>query len=67
MALEAALAAWVHGVLDGANRFGMLYVQRGWREQAHAELSAAITMYQAMDMTLWLLQAEATLAQVEAR
>jgi hypothetical protein len=46
---------------------GVLYVQRGRREQAHAELSAAITMYQAMDMTLWLLQAEATLAQVEAR
>ena len=33
-------------------------------EQAHAELSAAIELYRAMEMTFWLPQAEATLAQV---
>ncbi len=32
--------------------------------QAHAELSAAIDLYRAMDMTFWLPQAEAALAQV---
>ena len=37
------------------------------REQARAELSIAIELYQAMDMTFWLPQAEAALAQVEGR
>ena len=36
----------------------------GQQEQAGAELSAAITLYRAMDMTFWLPQAEAALAQV---
>jgi hypothetical protein len=36
----------------------------GWREQARPELSAAIALYQSMDMTCWLPQAEAALAQV---
>jgi hypothetical protein len=36
----------------------------GQREQACAELSAAIALYRAMDMTFWLPQAEAALAQV---
>jgi hypothetical protein len=39
----------------------------GQREQASAELSAAINLYRAMDMTFWLPQAEATLVQVEGR
>jgi tetratricopeptide (TPR) repeat protein len=43
---------------------GMLYAQMGQREQARAELSTAIEMYRAMDMTFWLPQAEAALAQV---
>jgi len=43
---------------------GTLYVKTGQREQAHAELSAAIDLYHAMDMPFWLPQAEATLAQV---
>ena len=34
------------------------------REQARAALSAAIDLYRAMDMTFWLPQAEAALAQV---
>jgi hypothetical protein len=39
----------------------------GQREQARAELSTAIEMYQAMTMTFWLPQTEAVLAQVEGR
>ena len=37
----------------------------GQRKQAHAEISTAIELYRAMEMTFWLLQAEAALAQVE--
>src|SRR5262249_37571424 len=44
---------------------GTLYAKMGWQEQARAELSTAIEMYMAMDMTFWLPQAEAALAQVE--
>jgi tetratricopeptide (TPR) repeat protein len=44
---------------------GTLYAKTGQREQAHAELSTAIALYRAMDMTFWLPQAEAALAQVE--
>jgi tetratricopeptide (TPR) repeat protein len=43
---------------------GSLYAKRDQREQAHAELSAAIDLYRAMEMTFWLPQAEAALAQV---
>jgi class 3 adenylate cyclase/tetratricopeptide (TPR) repeat protein len=43
---------------------GRLYGQTGRGEEARAEVSAAIVLYRAMDMTFWLLQAEATLAQV---
>ena len=43
---------------------GTLYAKIDRRKQARAALSAAITLYRAMDMTFWLLQAEATLAQV---
>jgi class 3 adenylate cyclase/tetratricopeptide (TPR) repeat protein len=46
---------------------GTLYAQRGRREQAHTELSTAMTMYQAMDMTFWLPQTQAALAQVARR
>jgi tetratricopeptide (TPR) repeat protein len=44
---------------------GTLYAKVGQRQQAHAELSAAIDLYRAMDMTFWLPQAEAALAKVE--
>jgi class 3 adenylate cyclase/tetratricopeptide (TPR) repeat protein len=44
---------------------GRLYDQTGRAEQARAELSAAIELYRAMDMTFWLPQAEAALAKVE--
>ena len=43
---------------------GTLYTKMGRREQARAELSTAIELYRAMDMTFWLPQAEAVLAQV---
>jgi predicted ATPase len=43
---------------------GTLYATMGRREQARAALTTAIEMYRAMDMTFWLPQAEAALAQV---
>ena len=43
---------------------GTLYAKAGQWEQACAALSTAIEMYRAMEMTFWLPQAEATLAQV---
>jgi len=47
---------------------GTLYAATGQRAQAHTELSTAIALYRAMDMTFWLPQTEAALAQVgEAR
>jgi class 3 adenylate cyclase/tetratricopeptide (TPR) repeat protein len=46
---------------------GTLYAATGQREQARAELSTAIALYRAMDMTFWLPQTEAALAQVEGR
>jgi tetratricopeptide (TPR) repeat protein len=44
---------------------GTLYAAIGQREHAHTELSAAIDLYRAMEMTFWLPQAEAALVQVE--
>jgi class 3 adenylate cyclase/tetratricopeptide (TPR) repeat protein len=46
---------------------GTLYATRGQREQAHVELTTAIKLYRAMDMTFWLPQTEATLARLEER
>ena len=43
---------------------GTLYVKTGQREQARTVLSTAIELYRAMDMTFWLPEAEAALAQV---
>jgi tetratricopeptide (TPR) repeat protein len=44
---------------------GTLYAKTSRPEQAHAELSTAIDLYRTMEMTFWLPQAEAALAQVE--
>jgi class 3 adenylate cyclase/tetratricopeptide (TPR) repeat protein len=44
---------------------GSLYAKIGRPEQAHPELSTAIELYRAMEMTFWLPQVEAALAQVE--
>ena len=46
---------------------GTLYAATGQREQARTALSTAMEMYQAMDMTFWLPQTEAALAQVDTR
>jgi predicted ATPase/class 3 adenylate cyclase len=46
---------------------GTLYTATGQREQARAELTAAIELYCAMDMTFWLPQAKAALARFEGR
>jgi tetratricopeptide (TPR) repeat protein len=46
---------------------GRLYGQTGQREQARAALATAIDLYRAMDMTFWLPQAEAALAQVKGQ
>jgi tetratricopeptide (TPR) repeat protein len=46
---------------------GRLYAMIGQREQARTELSMAIEMYQSMEMTFWLPQTEAALAQMEGQ
>jgi class 3 adenylate cyclase/DNA-binding winged helix-turn-helix (wHTH) protein/tetratricopeptide (TPR) repeat protein len=44
---------------------GTLYAKTGRPEQARAALATAIGLYRAMEMTFWLSQAEAALAEVE--
>jgi tetratricopeptide (TPR) repeat protein len=46
---------------------GTLYAKIGRQEPARTELSAAIELFHAMDMTFWLPQAEAGLAWVDGR
>jgi tetratricopeptide (TPR) repeat protein len=46
---------------------GTLYAATGQWEQARAALATAIALYRAMDMTFWLPETEAALAQVEGR
>jgi class 3 adenylate cyclase/tetratricopeptide (TPR) repeat protein len=46
---------------------GTLYAKIGRGENARGELSTAIDLYRSMQMTFWLSQAEAALAQVEGR
>jgi Flp pilus assembly protein TadD len=46
---------------------GTLYAKIDSREQARTALATAIALYRAMDMTFWLPQTEAALAQVEGR
>jgi class 3 adenylate cyclase/tetratricopeptide (TPR) repeat protein len=46
---------------------GTLYATLGQQEQARTELTAAIAMYQAMEMIFWLPETEAALAQVAAQ
>ncbi len=46
---------------------GTLYSQTGHSEQARTELSTAIEMYRDMEMTFWLPETEAALAEVESR
>ena len=44
-----------------------MYLKTVQREQAHLDLSTAITLYREMDITFWLPQTEAALAQVEGQ
>jgi tetratricopeptide (TPR) repeat protein len=46
---------------------GTLYSQMGRLEEARAALSTAIDLYHSMEMTFWLPQAEAMLAQTEEK
>ena len=46
---------------------GTLYAATGQREQSRTALSTAIEMYRSMEMTFWLPETEAALAQVEGR
>jgi hypothetical protein len=46
---------------------GRLYGQTSRGEEARVALTTAIDLYRAMDMTFWLPQAEAALAQMEGR
>jgi class 3 adenylate cyclase/tetratricopeptide (TPR) repeat protein len=46
---------------------GTLYATTGQPEQARTALSTAIALYRAMEMTFWLPETEAALAQVEGR
>ena len=45
---------------------GMLYLKTERWDQARTALSTAITLYRAMEMTFWLPQAEAALAEVHS-
>ena len=44
---------------------GQFYLETGRWEQARVELCAALDLYRAMDMTFWIPQAEAALAEEE--
>ena len=44
---------------------GTLYLKTDRPKPARAELTTAMALYRVMDMTLWLPQAEAALAQVQ--
>jgi tetratricopeptide (TPR) repeat protein len=46
---------------------GRLYAETGQWEQACRELTMAIELYRTMDMTFWLPETEAALAQVAGR
>jgi hypothetical protein len=45
---------------------GTLYAVTGQQEQARMALSAAIALYQAIDMTFWLSSAATALGQLQA-
>jgi tetratricopeptide (TPR) repeat protein len=46
---------------------GTLYAATGQQEQARSALTTGIAMYRSMDMTFWLPETAAALAQVEER
>lgn len=46
---------------------GTLHSRTGRGDQARTDLATAVTLSRAMEMTFWLPQAEAALAQVDGR
>jgi tetratricopeptide (TPR) repeat protein len=67
-ALALAEALGMRPLLAHCHRgLGMLYAAIGQREQARTALSTALDLYRTMDMTFWLPQTEAALAQVEGQ
>jgi class 3 adenylate cyclase/tetratricopeptide (TPR) repeat protein len=65
-ALALAEELGMHPLVAHCHRgLGTLYLTLGQQKQAYAALSTAIDLYRAMDMTFWLSQAEAMLAQVK--
>jgi hypothetical protein len=46
---------------------GNFFLKSGRCDESRAELSAAIELYRAMEMILWLPQVETALAEVEGR
>jgi len=46
---------------------GSIYAAIGQRDRARAEISIAIELYSAMDMTFWLSEADLALAQMSSR
>ena len=67
-ALALAEALGMRPLMAHCHRgLGMLYAATGQREQARTALSTALDLYRTMDMTFWLPQTEAALAQVEGQ
>jgi tetratricopeptide (TPR) repeat protein len=60
----ASVVAHYQQALTLAEALGTLPAKIGQAERARSELATAIAVYQSMDMTFWLPQAEATLAHV---
>jgi uncharacterized protein HemY len=66
LALALAEALGMRPLVAHCHRgLGTLYAKTGRLEQARAALATAIALYRAMEMTFWLPQAEASLAEVE--
>jgi hypothetical protein len=64
--LALAEALGMHPLQAHCHRgIGTLYATTGQREQACIALSTAIAMYRGMEMTFWLPETEAVLAQVK--
>jgi tetratricopeptide (TPR) repeat protein len=60
-----ALPLLERAVEQGSSLIGTLYAKLSRRESSRAELSVAINLYRAMEMTFWLTRAEAVLTQAK--
>ena len=52
-------------VVHGHHGLGLLYAAIGQHEKARTALTTAIELYRTMEMTFWLPETEAALAQVQ--